>query len=74
MARKKATTKTIEEEAKTFIEKKKKSTPKKEITPRMLLAGSIVAGFIASGTRASSEEVMKEVWRWVSLIEETEGS
>lgn len=77
MARKKSTptpkVKTIEEEAKVFIEEKKKVTPKKEITPRMQLTGSILAGLITRlDPHTPPEEAVREARNWVKIIEETE--
>lgn len=79
MARKKSTVaakpkaKTIEEEAKVFIEEKKKSTPKKEITPRMQLTGSILAGLLTRlDPHTPPEEVVNQARNWVKIIEDTE--
>ena len=62
-------TKSLEEEAKKFAQKKRKPANIKEITTRLYLAGQAMCGFIATGRQPwRTEEIRKASYDWADYM------
>ena len=62
-------TKSLEEEAKKFAQKKRKPANIKEITPRLYLAGQAMSGFIAAGRQTwRMQEIRKASFDWADYM------